>query len=63
MVIDGKVVFSATCYKRQVSLYILNKKPALIWSRFFYVGKLCYNEQGFAMLGNLKNVRPEPLPN
>ena len=21
------------------------------------------NEQGFAMLGNLKNVRPEPKPN
>jgi hypothetical protein len=21
------------------------------------------NEQGFAMLGNLKNVRPEPMPN
>jgi hypothetical protein len=31
----------------------------------FIVGifKLAANEQGFAMLGDLKNVRPEPKPN
>jgi hypothetical protein len=40
-------------YKPKTSLYVCKRVSA----------KVAHNEQGFAMLGNLKNVRPEPMPN
>jgi hypothetical protein len=44
----------------------LKKNPTpqkLYFSTNIRKEKLDANEQGFAMLGNLKNVRPEPKPN